>query len=223
MGRVKPSSAATLAVISAGLFGVTACAGSLELTQPQTAQVLLTSEEFPLDGFTRGEVETAAEDGVASDDPARDSLAALLEGQDVPPQCLEALRATDLGNDDFSAESSVTFTQGDASAPLPTTLDLVVATVDGESPLKPLSTVNDECDEVSLEDEGVSMVMTFDDLSELEGTKMSVALGELNVDMMMGGSMEGNMIVAGFATGLQEDQLQKVVQAQVKKMKDTQG
>lgn len=98
-----------------------------------------------------------------------------------------------------------------------------MATVDGESPLKPLSTVNDECDEVSLEDEGVSMVMTFDDLSELEGTKMSVALGELNVDMMMGGSMEGNMIVAGFATGLQEDQLQKVVQAQVKKMKDTQG
>ena len=195
----------------------------LELDQAQTSEVLLTSEEFPLDGFTRGEVEEAATDSAgATDSPSDDSLAALLEGQNVPESCLKALEATDLSNDDFTAQSSVMFTQGDASSPLPTTLNLVVATVEGESPLRPLSSVNDECDEVTLDEEEGSMVMSFGDLESLDGTKLSVSMGEFTVDMIMGGTMEDQMIVAGFATGLDEDQLSQVIKAQVAKLQETQ-
>lgn len=205
------------------MVGLSACGGGLELDQAQTAEVLLTSEEFPLDGFTRGEVEEVAADSAeATDAPSDDSLAALLEGQDVPESCLEALEATDLSNDDFIAQSSVMFTQGDASSPLPTTLNLVVATVEGESPLTPLSSVNDECDEVTLDEAEGSMVMTFEDLESLDGTKLSVSMGEFTVDMIMGGTMEDQMIVAGFATGLDEDQLAEVIEAQVAKLQDTQ-
>lgn len=204
------------------VLGLTACGdGGVELSQEQTAQVLLTSEEFPLDGFSRGEVDqSASEEATATTGPSDDSLAALLEGQDVSPTCLDALEATDLGNDDFMAQSSVTFTQGDESALVPTTVDVVVATVDGESPLKPLASVNDECDEVTIEDQGVSMVMTFEDLETLEGTKMSVAIDELSVDMIMGGTMQDKMVVAGFATGVDEDQLTQVIEAQVAKVQD---
>ncbi len=196
----------------------------MQLNQAETAEVLLTSEEFPLDGFTRGEVEEASpEDADATSAPSEDSLAALLQDQDVPEVCLEALEATDLSNDDFTAQSSVLFSQGDASTPLPTTVNVVVATVEGESPLTPLSSVNDECGEITVDEAEGSMVMSFDDLDSLDGTKLSVAMGELTVDMIMGGTMQDQMIVAGFSTGLDEDQLASVIDAQVAKLTDTQG
>jgi hypothetical protein len=206
-----------VAGVGVSLLGLSACGGDTELSQAQTAEVLLSAEEFPLDGFTRGEVE---ENGPSQgeDVPGEDSLAVLLEGQDVPEGCMEALEATDLQGDNVTAQSTVTFSQGDQSSPLPTTVELSVATVDGDSPLEPLATVNDECDEVSVEEEGMSMTMTFEDLDELEGTKMTVALGEVEVDMLMGGTMEGKVVVAGFGTGVKEKQLTRVIEAQVDKL-----
>jgi len=201
------------------LLGLGACGGGTELSQEQTAQVLLSAEEFPLDGYTRGEVQEGGS-SEGGDAPEDDSLAALLEGQDVPEACMEALEATDLGGDDFSAQSTVTFTQGDQSSPLPTTVELVVATVDGDSPLEPLAGVNQECDEVTVEEEGLSMTLTFEELDELEGTKMTVALGEVEVDMLMGGTMEDQVVVAGFGTGVGQDQLTEVIETQVGKVDD---
>lgn len=213
----------TIAWVSTAVLGLAACGGGLELDQAETAEVLLTSEEFPLDGFTRGEVEEAApEDASTTSAPSEDSLAALLQDQDVPEVCLEALEATDLSNDDFTAQSSVLFSQGDSSTPLPTTVNVVVATVEGESPLEPLSSVNDECGEITVDEAEGSMVMSFDDLDSLDGTKLSVAMGELTVDMIMGGTMQDQMIVAGFSTGLDEDQLASVIDAQVAKLTDSQ-
>ncbi len=213
-----------MTLMGTAMLGLTACGGGLALDQEQTAQVLLTSEEFPLDGFTRGDVEEVSPgDADVTSAPSDDSLAALLEGQDVPEVCLEALEATDLSNDDFTAQSSVLFTQGDASAPLPNTVNVVVATVEGESPLEPLSSVNDECGEITVDEAEGSMVMSFEDLESLDGTKLSVAMGELTVDMIMGGTMEDQMIVAGFATGLDEDQLTSVIDAQMAKLTDAEG
>ncbi|MGB3259185.1 MAG: hypothetical protein WBA72_14500 [Ornithinimicrobium sp.] len=213
----------TIALVGTAVLGLTACSGGVELDQAETAEVLLSSEEFPLDGFTRGEVEESAPDNAdPTSAPSEDSLAALLQDQDVPEVCLEALEATDLSNDDFTAQSSVLFSQGDASTPLPTTVNVVVATVEGESPLEPLSSVNEECDEITLDEAEGSMVMSFEDLDSLDGTKLSVAMGELTVDMIMGGTMEDQMIVAGFSTGLSEDQLVSVIDAQVEKLSDVQ-
>jgi len=201
------------------LLGLGACGGATELSQEETAEVLLSAEEFPLDGYTRGEVEEngPSEEGDAAGD---DSLAALLEGQDVPEACMEALEATDLGGDNFSAQSMVTFTQGDQSSPLPTTVELVVATVDGDSPLEPLAAVNDECEEVTVEESGLSMTMTFEELDDLEGTKMTVALGDVEVDMLMGGTMQDQVVVAGFGTGVDQEQLTDVIEAQVDNVED---
>ncbi len=213
-----------VATTGVGMLALTACGGGVELTQPQTAEALLSAEEFPLDGFTRGKVEekepSSEDDASQSTEAADDSLAALLEGQDVPEECREALEATDLGEDNFTAQSSVEFTQGDESAPLQTSIELIVATVDGDSPLEPMSTVNDTCEELTIEEDGISMVLSFDDLDELDGTKMSIALGELNVDMLMGGRTEDAMVVAGFATGVEEADLTKVIEAQIAKLDD---
>jgi hypothetical protein len=208
-----------LVALGVPLLALSACGGTTELTQEQTAEVLLSAEEFPLDGFTRGEVQQndpSEGDGVAEDD----TLAALLEGQDVPEACMEALEATNLGGDNLGAQSMVTFTQGDQSAPLPTTVELVVATVDGDSPLEPLARVNDECSEVTVEEGGMSMTMSFEELEDLEGTKMTVALGEVEVDLLMGGTMDGDVVVAGFGTGVGEKQLTDVIETQVDKLDD---
>lgn len=208
-----------LVALGVPVLALGACGGTTELTQEQTAEVLLSPEEFPLDGFTRGEVQQndAGEGDGAGED---DSLAALLEGQDVPEACMEALEATNLGGDNLGAQSMVTFTQGDQSAPLPTTVELVVATVDGDSPLEPLARVNDECSEVTVEEGGMSMTMSFEELDDLEGTKMTVALGEVEVDMLMGGTMDGDVVVAGFGTGVGEKQLTDVIETQVDKLDD---
>ena len=208
-----------MTTLAVPLLGLGACGGATELSQEETAEVLLSAEEFPLDGYTRGEVEEngPSEEGDAAGD---DSLAALLEGQDVPEACMEALEATDLGGDNFSAQSMVTFTQGDQSSPLPTTVELVVATVDGDSPLEPLAAVNDECEEVTVEESGLSMTMTFEELDDLEGTKMTVALGDVEVDMLMGGTMQDQVVVAGFGTGVDQEQLTDVIEAQVDNVED---
>ncbi|MGB5952939.1 MAG: hypothetical protein WBG57_10580 [Ornithinimicrobium sp.] len=206
--------------LGAGVLTLSACgSGGLELSQEQTAQAVLTAEEFPLDGFTRGEVDESlpSED---EDAAAEDSLASLLEGQEVPDACQEALEATDLSSGAITAQSKATFTQGDDSAPLPTEVELVVATVDGESPLAGLAAVNDECEEINVEQEGLSMTMTFEDLADLEGTKVSVAIDEISIDMLMGGTSEDSMVVAAVATGVEEAELKEIVDAQVTKMSE---
>src|SRR5688572_30050363 len=63
------------------------------LTQEQTAELLLTEEEFPIDGWTRGEVEEVeAGDSAgetASDGDSFNDLFPDTEG--IPRECLDAL------------------------------------------------------------------------------------------------------------------------------------
>ncbi|MGB6005374.1 MAG: hypothetical protein WBG36_12275, partial [Ornithinimicrobium sp.] len=105
--------------LSAAVLGLSACGSGLELSQEEAAEAMLTAEEFPLEGFTRGEVDETLPEG-GEEETDEDSLAALLEGQDVPEACQEALEATDLNSGSIIAQSKATFTQGDESAPLPT-------------------------------------------------------------------------------------------------------
>ncbi|CAN5430902.1 hypothetical protein BH23ACT6_BH23ACT6_17690 [soil metagenome] len=209
-------------VLGAGVLGLSACGGGLELSQDQTAEAVLSAEEFPLDGFTRGDIdESLPEEG--DEEADEDSLAALLEGQDVSAACQEALEATDLSGGTITAQSKATFTQGDDSAPLPTEVELVVATVDGDSPLAALASVNDECDEITVEEEGLSMTMSFENLEDLEGTKVSVSVDELTIDMLMGGTSQDSMVVAAVATGVDESELTQVVDAQMEKLSTVEG
>lgn len=199
------------------MLGLSACGGSVELDQAQTAQVLLTAEEFPLDGFTRGEVEQSSPDEDADDEG---SLADLVEGQDVPEMCLTALEATNFNDDTFAAQSDVEFTGGDESAMFPVAVDIIVATMDGDSPLTALADVSTECDALTVDEGGANMTMTFSELTELEGTKMSITVAEVDLEAIVGGESSDKMLVAAFSTGVPEADVVKVVEAQMKKVED---
>lgn len=199
------------------MLGLSACGGSVELDQAQTAQVLLTAEEFPLDGFTRGEVEQSSPDEDADDEG---SLADLVEGQDVPEKCLTALEATNFSEDSFAAQSDVEFTGGDESAMFPVAVDIIVATMDGDSPLTALADVSTECDALTVDEGGANMTMTFSELTDLEGTKMSITVAEVDLEAIVGGESSDKMLVAAFSTGVPEADVVKVVEAQMKKVED---
>ena len=175
---------------------------------------LLSAEEFPLDGFTRGEVQQSEgdEDG--------GSLADLVEGQDVPQECLTALQATNFDDSNFAAQSNVEFTGGDGSAMLPVAVDVNVATISGDSPLTALAAVSNDCDTLSMDEEGMSMTMAFSPLDELEGTKMSITVADIDVEAIVGGEVNDKMMVAAFSTGVPEGDVVKVVDAQMKKVED---
>lgn len=203
-----------LCLLSASAAGLSAC-GASELTQAQTASVLLTQEEFPVEGFTRGEVSERdpAEDDAETTASADDSLAALIEGQDVPDACREALEATGLSDAGVVAQSSVTFS-GESSGLLPTEAELVVAVTDGASPLDALVAVNTECEELTLEESGISTTLKFTELENLEGTKMVVAFADQELTLTVGGRTEGDTLVAVSSTGVEEADVEQIVQAQ---------
>ncbi|MGI8946797.1 MAG: hypothetical protein ACR2FV_02205 [Ornithinimicrobium sp.] len=198
--------------------GMSACSDS-ELRQDQTADVLLTQEEFPLEGFTRGEVteREPTEDGAESTASTDDSLAALIEGQDVPDACREALEATGLSDEGVVAQSSVTFS-GESSGLLPTEAELVVATTDGTSPLDALATVNQECEELRLEESGVTTTLEFTELDNLDGTNIVIAFGDQELRLTVGGRTEASTLVAVSSTGVEEGDVEQIVQTQFDKI-----
>ena len=223
-----PRSSAFLPLAVAGLLVLTGCGGGSgsgedELSQAQTAEVLLTEEEFPLEGFTRGTVTQQEADAAEQTAAAEDTLASLIEGQDVPEACRTALEGASFGEGEMAAESSVTFSGDDTSALLPQQIELVVATTDGTSPLEPLAAVNEECGELELQESGVSMTLSFSELEELEGTRMTIAAADQEFEMTMGGRTDGSTVVAVLATGVPEADVASVVDAQLTKIEETEG
>lgn len=195
-------------------MGLSACGGSVELDQAQSAEALLSAEEFPLDGFTRGEVKQS------SGDEDGGSLADLVQGEVVPEKCLTALKATNFDDSNFAAQSSVEFTGGDASSQIPVAVDINVATLSGDSPLTALAGVSKECDTLSMDDDGVTVTMSFSPLDELEGTKMSIKVAEIDLEAIVGGEASDKMMVAAFSTGVDEADVVKVIEAQMTKVED---
>lgn len=189
----------------------------MELDQAQTAEVLLSAEEFPLDGFTRGDVEQSSGE---DDAEGEGSLADLVEGQDVPEKCLSALEATNFDDSSFVAQSDVEFSGGDESAMFPVAVDIIVATMDGDSPLTALADVSTECETLTMDQEGASMTMTFSELADLEGTKMSITVADIDLEAIVGGQSSDKMLVAAFSTGVPEADVVEVVEAQMTKVED---
>jgi hypothetical protein len=220
---------AVLPLALASLVLLTACgegdggSGSEEtsLSQAQTAEVLLTQEEFPLKGYTRGTVTQQEDDAAEETAVAEDTLAALIEGQDVSDACRTALEGASFGEGEMAAESSVTFSGDDTSAMLAQQVELVVATTEGTSPLEPLADVNEECGELELEESGVSMTLSFAELEDLEGTRMTISAADQEFEMTMGGRTDGSTVVAVLATGVAEEDVAAVVDAQLAKIDET--
>lgn len=231
-------STTTLALAMTAALALSACSGDGDvqeagegeaaadaLTQEQTAELLLTQEEFPVEGWTRGEpepVETGDSDEETAD--GEDSFEDLFEGTDgIPQECLDALnRVGDLGSENVQAGSKVSFDgPEDEGSIIPAEAELVVASFEGgESPLSQLAGVNEHCTDLEVEEQGMTMTLSFAELGDMEGTKMTMSIAGLNVEMIMGGQSEGSTVVALMATGLEEDQVKQVVEAQMTKVQD---
>lgn len=211
-----------LCLLGGSALGLTGC-GDSELTQAQTANVLLSEAEFPVQGFTRGEVSERdpAEDDAETTASTDDSLAALVEGQDVPGACREALEQTGLSDEGVLAQSSVTFT-GASDGLLPTEVELVVATTDGTSPLAALAAVNTECDKLTVQESGVSTTLDFAELDNLDGTRMTVTFADQELTLTVGGRTEGDTLVAVSSSGVKEADVEQIVQTQFDKIEDEQ-
>lgn len=216
----------TFALAATAALTLSACGGGAEaLTQEQTADVLLTEEEFGVDGWTRGEVEVVeSDDGAdATEDPgATDDFEQLVQEADgVTQECIDALDSIE--GDSFgetTAGSKVTFSGASADSMLPEEADLVVVVVEGGSPLAAFEAINEECNDMEIEQDGITMKMGFEALDGLDGSKISMDVMGMQVEMIMGGVQEGDNIVALMASGLEEDQVKEIVERQMEKVAD---
>lgn len=181
------------------------------------ADDLLTDDEFPIDGFTRGEVTSLSGDDAT--EAADGGLTDLLDGQDVSQECLDALEVTELQDETSGEGASVEFAgpQGDI---FPTTVQLAVGTIDSGSPLEALSSVSAECDTFTIEEGGESMSMTFAPLTDLEGTEISMSVQGISLEFIVGGKSNDELAVLAFSTGLEEADVVKIVEAQLEKVEN---
>lgn len=182
------------------------------------ADALLTEDEFPLDGFTRGTVTQEAGSDGASAEEATGALEELTAGQDLSPECEEALQATDIGQSEVGDGSAVDFTGPAGSTPLPTSIALVVAPFEGDSPLDAMSNVSSACESLTIEEGGQSMTMNFNELDELDGTEIAMDISGLTVDLIFGGKSNDDVVVLAVSTGVEEADVAKVVDAQLEKV-----
>lgn len=214
-------SAATLAACgSNGGGGAGGGDGGTPLTQAQTDKALLTDSEFPLDGWTRGDVQSGVE---KVDDAAIDDLSKDLPTDQVSKECIDALGSlAETGTDSIKAQTQADFSpqQTEDTSLVPTTVNVVVATVDGDSPYAKLGEINDACDDVTIEQDGMEMKLSFDELSDgdAQGTKMSVSVMGISIDAVMASKQSGDNVAAVMGTGVSEADVIKILDAQMTKV-----
>lgn len=208
------------ALSAVAVLGLSACGGgsSEPLTQEQTTQALLTDEDFPLDGFTAGPVE----EGMSDDDGAAgDVLEDFPGGDQLSEECVEALGAINTLDADFSAQSTVEFTGEDSGASLfgPSTLQLTVASLEeGDNPLDMIHGLNDACEEVTVEEEGFTMTMSFNEIDGAQGTKITMDVMGQSIDVAVVGREDGGNYSVVMAMGISDEEIIQVLDAQEDKV-----
>lgn len=183
-------------------------------------EALLTEEEFPLEGFTRGDVTAESGSEALSEEDAAGALDDLTKGQDLSAACEEALQFTDVAQADVGEGSAVDFTIASETDTFPVTVGLAVAPLEGDSPLEALSKMSSECDSFTLEEEGQSMTMTFNSLDDIEGTEIMVEASGIEFGLIIGGVSNDETVVLASATGVEEADVAKIVDAQLKKIEN---
>lgn len=211
----------TVALAAATALTLTACGGNEPLTQEQSASVLLTEEEFGVDGWTRGEVQDASDDDTdQSTAGAEDTVEDAFEGLGIPQACQDALTSIQDGQfGSLPVGSSVSFT-GEQGGLVAEEAQLVVGTVEGANPLQGLGAVNQECADLEIEQGPAAVTMSFQAVEGLDGTKMTMTLLDEAIEMLLVGRQDGDTVVALTATGLEEDQARRIVERQLEKLTD---
>lgn len=211
------------AVTAAAALTLSACGGGGGdlLTQEQSADALLTEEEFPLDGFTRGEVEEGSSDDSAESTAGADDLLEGFPGADqLSQECQDALTGIASMETDFSSQSQVEFTgtEGDSLLGAPT-VQLVVASMEGDNVLDAIDSLNSECEEVTIEESGMEMTMSFSEVEgDAQGTKIGVDMMGQGIEMIFAGREDGGNYTVVTGMGVTDDEVLQVLDAQDEKI-----
>ncbi|HLS45249.1 MAG TPA: hypothetical protein VK045_07425 [Ornithinicoccus sp.] len=211
----------TIALTATALLGLSACGDGTEpLTQEQTREALLTDADFPLDGFTAGDVTEGSADEGGEGDPLSD-----FPGQDqLSDECVEILEGLNELETGFGAQSSVDFTgEEDAASPLgaPTVSVLVASSEEGDNPLDAIDELNSACEEVTIEEEGAEMTLGFEEIeADAQGTRISMGVMGMTFDITMVGRENAGNYAIVMGTGVSEEQIVEVLEAQEEKMAD---
>lgn len=212
-----------IALTAAATLGLAACGGSSDpLTQEQTREALLTEAEFPLDGFTAGEV-SEREEGEDSTESPEDVLSDFPGAEDLDQECQDALASLDSLDADFSASSSLDFTgtEGESMFGAPT-VTVVVAAQDGaDNPFETVEQLNSACEEITVEEEGISMTVKFEEIDgDAEGTKITMELMGQTVSLSVAGREDGGNYAIVTGMGVSDEDVLEVLDAQHTKIAD---
>lgn len=189
-----------------------ACGGGPDALDEQAAEeALLTEDEFPLEGYTRGSVTTGVQEA-GEYDPA--------SAPDTSDECREALEAFgSLNHEEYlSSSASARFDKGqDAS------IELQVAGATKE-PEKVIDVTHDlgRCGEVTTSEGGLELTITFEgfEKGDVRGVMMRQAVQGTEQEVWMGGRAAGNNLVYAFGSGVSQDDLAEAVDEQVAKIED---
>lgn len=189
-----------------------ACGGGPDaLDEAGAKEALLTQDEFPLDGYTRGTVNTGVQ-AAGEYDPA--------SAPDTSEECRAALEEfSSIDHTEFlSSSASVRFDAGDDSS-----LELQVAGVTQE-PEKLVDVTHElgTCGEVTRSEGGLEMTTTFEafENGDVRGVMMRQDVQGNVVEAWMGGRTAGDNLVYAFGTGVTQDELADVVDEQVATIED---
>lgn len=210
---------ALIALTAAATLGLSACGGSEPLTQEQTKAGLLTQEDFPLEGFTAGEI-TETEGGSGSSGGMADAIPGIDE---LEPECQEAVKALDTLSADFTAQSEIEFTgeEGDSLIGAPMVSLVVASQEEGDNPLDSIEALNSACEEITIEEEGMEVTMKFEEVEgDAQGSKISMDLMGQSVEFLMVGRENGGNYTVVTGMGVDDAQVMEVLDAQEEKLAD---
>lgn len=212
---------ALIALTAAAALGLSACGGSEPLTQEQTRDALLTEEEFPLDGFVPGAI-SEQEGGDDSSDTSEDILSEFPGAEDMDQECQDALAGLESLDAGFGASSSLDFTGAEEGPFGPPTVSVVVAsTEDGDNPFDTVEQLNSACEEVTIEEEGMSMTVKFEEIEgDAQGTKITMEVMGQSIELSVAGREDGGNYAIVTGMGVSDDQVIEVLDAQEAKIAD---
>lgn len=211
----------TLALLTSGLVAVgtlTACGGADPLSNDEAKEVLLTEDNFPLDGYKRGTVE----DGEAKDEAmdVSEMEKGLKQMGEISEECQKALDEMDgfKASDHIDQGASVDFTKDDAS------VSVMAAGVkdDGKKMLDAMSALGAHCDDIEKSEGGMTVKLAFDevDQDDFKGTVITVdAMGQ-KMETTMGARLVGENIVGVVGSQVSKDDVLKVASEQAKAIED---
>lgn len=191
---------------------IAACGGGPDALDDAAAEkALLSQDDFPLDGFTRGEVTTGVQKATDFDPSTL---------PDTDETCHKAL-------EDFSAVKPEEYLSSSASARFEDgkdkSVDLQVSGTSKEpEKLIEITRALGECKEVKSSGGGVDLTTSFEEFEndDVRGVRVRSEAGGQTQEIWMGGRTAGDNVVYATATGVSEDDLAKVVNEQVSTIED---